>query len=189
MLEARRTSVFGAHRWRALSFLFASSIAAVVVLTTAPSAAWAAKPLEDLGDDASSGGHGPFGVGIVIGEPTGFTMELMLGRTSAVQAHLGYGVGRRGRFVLNVDYLFHFMDAIGPIGRAGHLAPYVGVGGHLGVREHENDPVLGVRIPVGLAFFIRSAPVAVFAEVALGVGVVPSTELIADGGIGGRFFF
>ena len=53
MLEARRTPVLRPRLSRVLSFLSASSIASVVVETTTPSAALAAKPLEDISDDVT----------------------------------------------------------------------------------------------------------------------------------------
>jgi hypothetical protein len=65
--------------------------------------------------------------------------------------------------------------------------PYVGVGGRLGVRD--NDALLAIRFPAGLAFFLRAAPLEFFVEIALGIGIVPETIAIFDGVLGGRWYF
>jgi hypothetical protein len=151
------------------------------------------KPLEDPGagedeEPAPSGSyHGPFGLGIVLGEPTGITGKVLFGHYNGIQLHVGYGYEPRGRLVICGDYLFHFMNAIPPIERAGRLAPYIGIGGRLGVRD--DNALLGVRVPFGLAFFLNSAPFEIFVEIAIGIGLIPETVAIIDGGLGGRFYF
>ncbi len=133
---------------------------------------------------------GPFGVGLILGEPSGLSGKLMLSDANALQLHLGYGVGRRGRLVLVLDYLFHIHNVM-PATPVGLFSPYVGVGGRLGVRDEpfDDDVVLGVRIPVGLSFVLTAAPVELFAEVAVGIGLLPETAALIDGGLGGRFYF
>jgi hypothetical protein len=172
------------------SFALGLAVALGVWVSLAPRVARAEpRTLEDVGDDGGGPGRaGPFGLGLILGEPTGFSLKVAFSRDSAVQAHIGYGVGRRGKLLLAVDYLFHFTTAIGPVGRAGRLSPYVGIGGHLGVREND-DAILGLRIPIGLSFMISAAPLEVFAEVAPGMGVLPSTTVLVDGGLGLRFYF
>jgi hypothetical protein len=177
--------------------ILSALIAASLATGTRLEAKGKQRPLEDPGGDdddsasasSSSGGgtsHGPIGLGIILGEPTGLTGKLLFG-THGFQLHLGYGIERRGRFVLIGDYLFHFLQAIPPIQNAGRLAPYVGVGGRLGVRD--DNALLGIRFPLGLAFFLRAAPIEFFVEIALGIGLIPETVAIIDGGIGGRFYF
>lgn len=157
--------------------------------------AWAgnAYALEDPGDDAPlrQSARGPFGLGIVLGEPSGLTAKLFFSRSSAFQLHVGYGFGPHGygRLVVTGDYLFHFMGALPPIRRAGRLVPYVGIGGRLGIRDNEHgNALLGVRVPLGMSFFLN-APLEIFAEVAIGIGIIPETVGIVDGGLGARFYF
>lgn len=166
--------------------------AGCLLAVTSARAARPAPPLEDIGDDDTGGGGGggptnAFGLGLILGEPSGLTAKVFFAKYNGVQAHLGYGLGKRGRLVIAVDYLFHFMDAVPPVARAGRLVPYVGVGGRLGARDE--DPVLGVRIPVGASFLIRGAPFELFLELALGVGLIPETQELIDGGLGARFYF
>lgn len=136
---------------------------------------------------AEGPGRGPLGVGVLLGEPTALTAKLMLNDYNGVQVHLGYGIGKRGRFILVVDYLFHIHNAL-PAIPPGFLTPYVGVGGRLGVWK-ESDAVIGVVFPLGLSLFLNAAPVEIFLEIAPGIGLLPGTAVLIDGGLGGRFYF
>ena len=133
-------------------------------------------------------GRGPFGLGIILGDPTGFTGKVFLARQHGIQAHVGWGFGKENRFTFVLDYVFHFRDAIPPIAKAGWLSPTVGIGGVVGVTDKERG-FFGVRVPVGLSFELRPAPVEIFLELAIGIGVLPSTRAIIDGGIGARYYF
>lgn len=134
-----------------------------------------------------------YGLGIILGDPTGFTFKARFTREHAIQLHVGFGIGGRydrstASFVF--DYAYHFADAIPPIERAGWLVPYLGVGAKLGVRESSSDSVrVGIRVPGGLSFFTRGAPVEIFAEIAIGMHVVPGTSALIDGGLGARWHF
>lgn len=137
---------------------------------------------------------GGFGLGIVLGEPTGITAKGFFAREHALQGHVGFAFGKNSRIHLVVDYLYHFHNVIPPLGEAGYLAPYLGVGGLLSLRTgdkkgDERDVSLGVRIPLGLSFSFRTVPIEIFAEVAPGIGILPGTFAIVDGGLGGRFYF
>jgi hypothetical protein len=171
--------------------IFFRCVAISLALLSSPALAADTFKLEDIGDDGGGDyarGGGPFGAGILLGEPTALTAKLFLASESAVQLHLGWAFGRhKERLTLILDYLFHFNSVIPPIERAGRFAPYVGIGGHLGAGD--NDPVLGIRIPLGLSFVLRAAPLEIFAEVGPGIGLIPETELFVDGGIGARFYF
>lgn len=155
--------------------------------------AWAQDPVSALdraergGGKSGLAGQGPFGLGLILGEPSGLTGKLMLGGPNAVQVHLGYGIGRRGRFVLAADYLFHVQNALPPARNVGLFVPYVGLGARFSVRD--DDPLLGVRVPLGVSFQLLAVPVEIFVEVAVGVGLIPSTVALIDGGLGGRFYF
>lgn len=189
------------HHARSLSPLLrrlgAALLVAGTLLVLRPAPAEASdRPLRLLvdDDDAPSGGSGsrrggPFGLGLILGEPTGITAKFFFAHFNALQLEFGYGydADSRNRAVLCVDYLFHFVDAIPAVQRAGRFVPYVGVGARLGIRS--GDALLGVRVPLGLAFLIAPAPVEVFVEFALGVGLVPETVALFDGGLGGRFYF
>jgi hypothetical protein len=125
-----------------------------------------------------------FGIGVLLGEPTGLSAKVRLGETSAIDAAAAWSFLDEGSFYFHADYLFHFTDvfSVDP----GELPLYVGAGGKIALRE---DPFLGVRIPVGIAYEFETVPLDVFFEVAPGVGLIPETSADFGGGIGIRYYF
>lgn len=149
--------------------------------------------VEEESDVSSSGGGGGprggrFGLGIILGDPSALTAKFFLAPSSAIQLHLGYALTRHDRLVVIVDYLFHILGVIPPIERAGRLTPYVGIGGRVGVAESD-EALLGLRIPLGLSFQLNGVPLEIFLEVAPGLGIIPRTRALVDGGVGVRFYF
>ncbi|MEL6181293.1 MAG: hypothetical protein AAFS10_20215, partial [Myxococcota bacterium] len=75
------------------------------------------------------------------------------------------------------------------------LPVYVGIGGKLWVRDDDDndddddDFGLGVRVPVGICLLLTEAPLEFFAELALGLRLIPGTDADIDGGIGVRYYF
>lgn len=140
------------------------------------------------------------GVGVVLGEPTGFTAKFWLQPDRAVDAGLAFSFSD---FVLVYsDYLFHFRGAFGNSNPFLHqLVPYVGLGGELFVSEssdrtggpyytpNDSSVGFGIRIPLGLEWLVPRAPLGIFLELVPGVGIVPSTFGFFQGGIGARFYF
>ena len=125
-----------------------------------------------------------FGLGILIGEPTGVSAKQWLSGRNAFDLGLAWSFRRSGFFHVHADYLWHFPDAIKGTER---FIPYAGVGGRLGARRE--DILIGVRVVGGLAWWPRKAPIDVFLEIAPIVDLAPATQLSANGGIGIRFFF
>lgn len=164
-----------------------------LIVALALSFASPAYALEEIGDDApaSSSSSGPsrrFGLGIMLGEPSALTGKFFLSEANAVQLHLGYAFRRHHRLVVIADYLFHINGLIPPIERAGTLTPYVGIGGRLGTYD-DDHAFFGVRIPAGMSFMLNGVPLEVFLEIAIGLGLIPDTRGIFDGGLGVRFYF
>lgn len=125
-----------------------------------------------------------FGVGVLLGEPTGISAKLRLGPTSALDAAAAWSFTKNGAFYFHGDYLFHFNDVLHV--NPGELPVYVGIGGKLLLKD---DPRLGARIPLGLAYEFAEAPLDVFFEIAPGVGIFPETDIDFGGGIGIRYYF
>ena len=125
-----------------------------------------------------------FGLGIQLGEPTGLNGKLWTGRTNAVDFAVAWSFEGRDEMVMQADYVWHSFDVF-PVSK-GELPLYFGIGGRAILK---NDPVLGVRIPVGLAYMFESAPLDIFMEIAPILNVIPSTDFDAGGGLGIRFWF
>ncbi|MFO8064101.1 MAG: hypothetical protein ACQETQ_05035 [Spirochaetota bacterium] len=125
-----------------------------------------------------------FGLGVLLGEPTGISAKLRLDDTSALDAAAAWSFIGQGAFYFHADYLFHFNDVLHV--HPGELPVYVGIGGKVLLKD---DPRLGARIPVGLAYEFADAPLDVFFEIAPGVGIFPETDIDFGGGIGMRYYF
>src|SRR5215471_20634393 len=87
--------------------------------------------------------HGGIGVGVILGEPTGFTMKYWLARNHAFDLGAAWSFEPDGYFELYGDYLFHFFDLI-KVPR-GELPLYVGVGGRVAIPD-AGATRAGVRI-------------------------------------------
>jgi hypothetical protein len=125
-----------------------------------------------------------FGIGVILGEPTGLSAKTWVSRQNAVDFGLAYSFRRSGYFHFHADYLWHFPDAIRSTER---IPLYAGIGGRLAVGNDRG--ILGVRIPVGLALWLRQAPIEFFFEIAPILDLAPATDLSANVGIGARFYF
>ena len=125
-----------------------------------------------------------FGLGIVLGEPTGISGKTWTGTNNAIDMGLAWAFTREGYVHIHLDYLWHFQQAIQAEER---FVPYTGVGGRLGVGGSKGR--LGVRFPGGIAYWPRTIPLDVFLEIALIMDLAPATQLSVNGGIGVRYYF
>lgn len=125
-----------------------------------------------------------FGAGVMLGEPTGLTGKVWVSQRNAIDFGLAYSFRSKGYFHIHADYLWHFPDVIQSTER---IPLYVGLGGRLAVGK--GSGIFGIRIPFGMAFWLRSAPLEFFLEMAPIVDLAPATELSGNGGIGVRYYF
>ncbi len=125
-----------------------------------------------------------FGLGVVVGEPTGVSAKGWISPRGAVDGAIAWSTWGDGYVDAHVDYLWHFDD----IARTDQqVLPYIGVGGRvLGWRDRSR---VGLRIPAGFDWLPSHTPLDVFLEVAPIVDLAPGTDLNMNGGIGVRIFF
>lgn len=127
-----------------------------------------------------------FGLGVVLGEPTGIAGKAWTSGSTAVSFGLGYSfTGSESRVNLHVDYLFHSFNQIKAPEK---FVLFYGIGGRLKSTDH-SDNSLGVRGVFGIDWFIHNAPIDLFFEVAPVVKIIPNTGVDLDAGIGVRYFF
>ena len=123
-----------------------------------------------------------FGIGIIVGEPSGISAKLWTGETQAFVGAVAWSLDDDS-FHLHVDHLCHFESVEVKKGR---LPFYVGVGGKLEVNN--DDTNVGVRIPLGVNYLMEVAPLDVFLEIVPAMRLIKDTELELDAGIGIRYF-
>ena len=134
---------------------------------------------------AASLAQGSFGIGIIVGEPTGLSSKIWLNHRSAIDLAAAWSFADETALHLHGDYVTHFYDLIDV--SKGSLPLYVGVGGR--VKFGENDDFIGIRVPVGLAYIFDGVPVDIFLEVVPLLDVAPDTEFTMNAAIGVRYFF
>jgi hypothetical protein len=131
-----------------------------------------------------------FGVGAIFGDPTALALGLRIDDNNALQLLAGWGFAdpHGSRVNLSLDYQWHFIIINPNMSGAGALSPYVGLGGKIGLFEKNPEVTAGLRVPVGLSFFISGTPLEIFAEVVPGVMLAPAVDALVDGGLGLRFY-
>lgn len=139
--------------------------------------------------------QGNFGVGVIFGEPTGFSWKYRVNHTNALAGALGFSPFDRYRF--HVDYLWH-ADSF----NERQLRLYYGVGGAIGFGRTEyfdsrgrivyisrSEPAgFGVRAPIGLSYMIPRSPVELMLEAAPLFIVAPAGGVGLDIGLGARIY-
>jgi len=125
-----------------------------------------------------------FGLGIILGEPTGVSGKLWTSGQNAFDFAAAWSFQGEGNLLLQADYVWHIFRLI-PV-PDGKLPFYVGVGGEVILAD---DPVIGVRVPLGLDYMFGNAPVDIFVELVPILRLAPSTDFDFAGGIGARYWF
>jgi hypothetical protein len=124
------------------------------------------------------------GVGIILGEPTGLSGKLWLTEKTAADAGLAWSMWDGGALHVHADFLVHSFSLINV--SQGQLPLYFGIGARVKLAE---DPLVGVRVPFGLAYLFGSAPLDVFLELVPILDLVPATYFHFNSAIGVRYFF
>ena len=129
-----------------------------------------------------------FGLGLVIGEPSGLSWKYWQGSTNALDGALAMS-SFNDYFAAHINYLWHNYRVIKV--EQGKMPLYYGVGGALwsGTFHTHDGANLGVRGVIGLEYVFEGAPFDIFLELAPTMYVVPETGLWLHAGLGGRFFF
>jgi hypothetical protein len=124
------------------------------------------------------------GAGVIFGQPTGVSLKLWTGPSTALDGGVAWSFVNGGFFQIHSDILIHALDFVSVTD--GHLAGYLGIGARL---RMSSDLHMGIRVPFGLDYMFSEAPVDIFLEVAPGLDLLPATAFWMDGGIGVRYFF
>jgi len=129
---------------------------------------------------------GPFGLGIAAGEPTGLSAKYWTGRSQALDWGLAWSFEGKDAFHVHMDYLWHAFRIFEV--EDGSMPLYYGLGGRIKFVEGHDD-LLGVRIPVGVAYIFPSRKVDLFLEAVPVFDLTPDTDLSMNAAIGVRYFF
>jgi len=126
-----------------------------------------------------------FGLGIIVGEPTGLSFKKWRSDTTAIGGAVAWSFGKENELYLHGDYLVHNFHVFQV--EKEKLAPYYGIGGRIKIVKDESR--LGVRIPLGINYIFEKAPLDIFFEFVPLLDLVPSTNFEVNGAIGIRYLF
>ena len=139
-----------------------------------------------VSSSSANAAGGNFGLGIIVGEPTGVSGKLFVSNTNALDGAVAWSFSGKTEFHLQLDYLYHFRSVFKV--KSGKLPLFAGLGGRVKFREDADNNV-GVRIPVGIAYHFADAPFDIFGEIVPILELSPDTEFNMEGAIGARFYF
>ncbi len=129
--------------------------------------------------------QGEFSLGIGAIAPNGITAKYWTTDRVAIDLFGEWSINAK-EYHAHSDILIHDFDKIQ--WEDERIAMYYGVGAMAKFRE-DKDTRLGVRVPVGVAYYLLDVPVEFFGEVAPRISVYPSTNFGLDIMIGARYRF
>ncbi len=125
-----------------------------------------------------------FGIGIILGEPTGLSIKTWTGSKTAIDAAAAWSFQGEGALHLHADMLVHNFKLFHS--RNGQIPLYIGLGAKVVL---QSDLLLGARVPIGLDYLFPNAPFDFFAEVVPTLNLLPATDFDIGGGVGLRLWF
>jgi len=125
-----------------------------------------------------------FGLGLMLGEPTGFSGKYWLSPQSAIDGGFAWSVYKHGYLQIHTDYLWHNYSIISVI--KGTLPIYYGVGGRL-IFAHDN--IAGIRGVAGLDYLFDGTPLDIFLELVPILDLAPEMDFDFNAAIGIRYYF
>jgi len=126
-----------------------------------------------------------FGLGIILGEPTGISAKKWLDDKSALDGAVAWSLVTPSSFHLHADYLYHDFNLFNV--KKGKLPFYFGIG--FRIRARGGDNRLGIRIPIGICYIFEQSPLDIFFELGPVLDLTPATKLRLTSSVGIRYFF
>ena len=126
------------------------------------------------------------GVGVILGDPVRLSVKRWIGPTTAIDGAFSQtGDAESSDFEIHVDYLKHDFNMFHI--KEGSLPVYYGIGVRI---QNEAELTTSVRVPIGLSFLFRNAPVSIFYEYAFLLDVTtPNSQIESETAFGIRYFF
>jgi hypothetical protein len=125
-----------------------------------------------------------FGIGFVLGTPSGLSASLPIGTGNAINGVLGYEIGNTANLYLQGDYVW-IQDGLIPV-ESGKISIYYGPGAFAVLAK---SSAAGIRAVVGIDYRFQEIPLQAFLEVGPGINIVPNTVGVLGAGLGLRYYF
>ena len=126
-----------------------------------------------------------FGLGIILGEPTGLSAKFWTSYETAIDLGLGYSFSS-SKSIINFhgDYVFHNSNMLES---EQSFVVYYGPGASLKINENKSR--LGIRGVIGILWLPARTNFDLFVEAAPILDIIPETKFDFAGGIGARYYF
>lgn len=140
--------------------------------------------VEPVSAQANSEEGGNFGLGLMLGEPSGVSIKSWNGTKTAFNIGAAWSLaGRNEALHLHGDFLWHsWMEKV----ETGRLAFYYGLGGRI---IFADDAQAGLRVPLGLNYVFPTIPFDLFVEAVPILDVTPDAGFAGNGAVGLRYYF
>ncbi len=125
-----------------------------------------------------------FGLGIILGEPTGVSFKSWVGRREAIDVAVAWSFDGEGAIHIHADYLFHNFRLFRA--EKGQFVLYYGIGARV---KTVHRTQVGIRIPLGLSYLFERDPIEIFFELGPIMNVTPKTLFRMTTGVGVRYYF
>ena len=125
-----------------------------------------------------------FGLGVILGEPTGVSGKYWMSPWSAIDGAFAWSLDKNGKIQVHADYLWHNYEIISVI--KGKLPIYYGIGGRL---LFASDNIVGIRGVVGLNYLFAGTPLDIFLELVPILDLAPEVDPSFNAAIGIRYYF
>lgn len=141
-----------------------------------------------IGNATPAAARKPFGLGMIVGDPTGLSAKLWLNDRQAVAGALAWSFRGEGAMDIHVDYLLHHALSGKTVDDLKPVKPYFyyGIGGRI---KDEPENRIGVRMPLGIVGGFTNAPFDIYMEIVPLLDLAPATEFDLNAALGARFYF
>jgi len=125
-----------------------------------------------------------FGLGVIVGEPTGLSYKSFLTQKVAIDGALAWGFANEEALQVHFDVLFHGKS----LGTAngGRFPIYFGAGLRMKFDDTNN---IALRVPVGLVLMFDKMPMDLFMETVPMIQIDPGDDISLDIAFGARYYF
>jgi hypothetical protein len=125
-----------------------------------------------------------FGLGVMVGEPTGISFKNWTGSNTAISGGATWSFSGQDAIHLHADFIKHQFGDIKV--ENGQLPWYFGLGARVALQDESK---VGARVPVGLNYMVSDAPLDIFVEIVPMLNLLPDVEFEAGGSLGVRYYF
>jgi hypothetical protein len=132
-----------------------------------------------------------FGLGVIVGEPTGLSLKYWLDKVCAIDGAVAWSYSENDSLQLYGDYLIHNYELL----NSDELPFYCGLGARLKFKDNDgrgrnrNDEIFGIRVPLGVTYLFNDTPIDLFFELVPVLDLAPDVDLNINAAVGLRFYF